>query len=44
MISDESVARLSEQGFRCQITPPPIVRGTNVKISTPTIPALVIPF
>ena len=43
MISDNSMALLSEQGFNCQITPPTIVKGTNVKISTLNIPALVIP-
>ena len=43
MISDKSVALLSEQWFSCQIAPSTIVRGTNVKISTLTIPALVIP-
>ncbi len=43
MISGNSMALLSEQGFNCVITPPTIVKGTNVKISTLNIPALVIP-
>ena len=43
MISGNSMALLAEQGFHCEITPPTIVKGTNVKISTLNIPALVIP-
>jgi chemotaxis protein CheX len=43
MISGHSAALLAEQGYNCDITPPTIVRGTNVSISTLDIPALVIP-
>jgi chemotaxis protein CheX len=43
MITGNAMALLSEAGFVCDITPPSIVRGTNVKITTLTIPALVIP-
>jgi chemotaxis protein CheX len=42
MISGNSMALLSGQGFRCDITPPTIIRGSNVKITTLNIPALVI--
>jgi chemotaxis protein CheX len=42
MISGNSMALLSAQGFRCDITPPTIIRGSNVKITTLNIPALVI--
>ena len=43
MISGNAMALLSEAGYVCDITPPTIIRGTNVKISTLDIPALVIP-
>jgi chemotaxis protein CheX len=43
MITGNAMAHLSEAGFICDITPPTIVRGSNVKISTLTIPAIVIP-
>lgn len=43
MISGRSMAKLSEQGYICDITPPTIIRGTNVKITTVDVPALVIP-
>lgn len=43
MISGNSITLLTEQGFSCDITPPTIVKGTNVRISTLDIPALVIP-
>lgn len=43
MISGNSMTLLAAQGFQCDITPPTIVKGTNVKISTFNIPALVIP-
>ncbi len=42
-MAQHSTERLLEQGFHCQITPPTIVKGSNVKISTLDIPALVIP-
>jgi len=43
MISGHAMSRLSEAGYVCDITPPTIIRGTNVKISTLSIPAIVIP-
>ncbi|MBX3120082.1 MAG: chemotaxis protein CheX [Fimbriimonadaceae bacterium] len=43
MISGNSVAGLAAKGFVCDITPPTIIRGANVKISTLNIPAICIP-
>lgn len=43
MITGNAMALLSEAGYVCDITPPTIVRGSNVKISTLNIPALIIP-
>lgn len=43
MVSGNAMSLLSAQGFKCDITPPTIIRGTNVKISTLNVPALVIP-
>ncbi len=43
MITGNASVLLSEAGFACDITPPSIVRGTNVKMSTLAIPALVVP-
>lgn len=43
MISGNSLTLLAGAGFTCDITPPTIIRGSNVKITTLDIPALVIP-
>lgn len=43
MISGNAVGLLSGQGFTCDITPPTIIRGKDVKITTLDIPALTIP-
>ena len=43
MISGNAMQFLSEAGWICDITPPTIMRGTNVQISTISIPAIVIP-
>ena len=43
MVTGNASALLSEAGFQCDITPPSIVRGGNVKITTLCIPALVVP-
>lgn len=43
MITGNAMALLSEAGYICDITPPSIIRGTNVKISMLDIPSLVIP-
>ncbi len=43
MISGHAMQFLSEAGWTCDITPPTIMRGTNVKISTVSIPSIVLP-
>jgi chemotaxis protein CheX len=43
MLSGNAMAFMSEKGFQCDMTPPTIIRGTTVKISTLNIPAVVIP-
>ncbi len=43
MISGNAMQFLSEAGWICDITPPTIMRGTNVEISTISIPAILIP-
>lgn len=43
MITGNASAHLAEAGYECVITPPSIIRGTNVKISTLCIPAIVVP-
>ena len=43
MITGNAMSLMAETGYTCDITPPSIIRGTNVKISTLSIPALVIP-
>ncbi len=43
MITGNASALLADQGYRCDITPPSIVRGTNVKVTTLAIPSLVVP-
>lgn len=43
MISGHSMNQLSSAGYVCDITPPTIIRGSNVRITTLDIPALVIP-
>ncbi len=43
MVTGNAMTLLAEAGFVCDISPPTIIRGGNVKISTLNIPALVIP-
>ena len=43
MISGNAMNLLSSEGYTCDITPPTLVKGTNVSFSTLNIPALVIP-
>lgn len=43
MISGNAMSKLSESGYVCDITPPTIIRGTSVKVSMLSIPAIVIP-
>ncbi len=42
-INENSVAMLAQQGFTCDITPPTIIKGTTVQISSTVAPALIIP-
>lgn len=42
MICGSAMSNLSEAGFVCDITPPAIIRGSKVEISTLNIPAVVI--
>jgi chemotaxis protein CheX len=42
MISGNALMALSETGYVCDITPPTIVRGTNVEISTHDIASICI--
>jgi len=44
MISGNVLMELSSIGLECDMTPPTIVRGRNVKMSTLDIPAIAIPF
>ncbi|MCC6444585.1 MAG: chemotaxis protein CheX [Armatimonadetes bacterium] len=43
MITGNAMSILAEKGYICDITPPSIIRGSNVKISTLSVPALVVP-
>ena len=43
MVTGNAMLLLSEAGYVCDITPPSIVRGSNIRISTINIPALVVP-
>ena len=43
MISGNSLTQLAGGGFVCDITPPSMIRGKDVSISTLDIPAVVIP-
>jgi chemotaxis protein CheX len=43
MISGNAMQHLSEAGWICDITPPTVIRGQQVRISTISIPAIVIP-
>jgi chemotaxis protein CheX len=43
MISGNALMALSELGAKCDITPPALIRGTNTKLSTLSIPAIVVP-
>ena len=43
MITGNASTLLTDAGFACDITPPSVVRGTNLKMSTLDIPALVVP-
>jgi len=43
MITGNASTLLTEAGFKCDITPPSVIRGTNLRMSTLDIPALVVP-
>ena len=43
MVSGNAASILAASGYAVDITPPTIIRGQNVKISTLNVPALVIP-
>ena len=43
MISGNAASILAGAGYAVDITPPTIIRGTNVKVTTLSVPALVIP-
>ena len=43
MVSGNAASILASAGYGVDITPPTIIQGTNVKITTLNIPALVIP-
>ena len=43
LISSDALSQLAIAGYVCDITPPTIIRGANVKLSTLSIPALVLP-
>ena len=43
MITGNASTLLAEAGFACDITPPSIVRGSSLNMTTLAIPALVVP-
>ena len=43
MITGNAMTLLADAGFNADITPPTLVRGSNVRVSTLDVPALVIP-
>ncbi len=43
MITGNASTLLDEAGYRCDITPPSMIRGTKIQMSTLHIPALVVP-
>ena len=43
MICGQALTKISEAGFNCDITPPTIIRGREIDIATPAIPAIVVP-
>ena len=42
MITGNAVTLLSQNGYDVDITPPSVIKGTNIEVST-TVPALVVP-
>ncbi len=43
MICGNGLLQISEGGHICDLTPPTVIRGTNVEISTLAVPAIVVP-
>ncbi|HVT12672.1 MAG TPA: chemotaxis protein CheX [Fimbriimonadaceae bacterium] len=43
MISGNGLLHLSESGLIADVTPPTVIRGTDVEINTLAIPALIVP-
>ncbi|OYT72116.1 MAG: chemotaxis protein CheX [Armatimonadetes bacterium JP3_11] len=43
MISGAALTELAARGIQCNLSPPSLIRGTNVRISTLEIPTLVVP-
>ena len=43
MITGNASSLLEEAGYVCDITPPSMIRGTKIQMSTLQIPALVVP-
>lgn len=43
MVSGNAASILSAAGYSVDITPPSVIRGSNVKVTTLNVPALVIP-
>jgi len=43
MICGRALTQILEAGYCCDITPPTIIRGSNVQIATVAIPAIVVP-
>jgi chemotaxis protein CheX len=43
MISGNALQFLSEAGWICDITPPTVMRGPDVRVTTISVPAIVVP-
>lgn len=43
MVSGAALTELAARGFLCSISPPSLIRGSKVKISTLDVPTLVVP-
>lgn len=43
-IADHAIVALEDHGFRCDATPPTVIRGKNVKLDTMGVATLKLPF
>ena len=43
MICGNGLLNLSQQGYTCDLTPPTVIRGSKVEISTLAIPSIIVP-